>query len=48
MIKMEAEARNPRSGANVKYVIEGKLDGGTMAGSWNHDASKGDFTLSKR
>ena len=46
-VKMEAEARNPRSGQSVKYTIEGKLSGDTMSGSWNHDSSKGDFTLKK-
>ena len=47
-VKMEAEAKNPRSNANIKYVIEGKLDGTTMTGSWNHDATKGDFKLTKK
>jgi hypothetical protein len=47
-VKMEAEARNPRSGAMVKYVIEGKLEGSTMTGSWNHDNTKGDFKLTKK
>jgi hypothetical protein len=47
-VKMEAEARNPRSGANVKYIIEGKLEGSTLTGSWNHDNTKGDFKLTKK
>ena len=47
-VKMEAEARNPRSGTSVKYVIEGKVSGNTMTGSWNHDARKGDFKLTKK
>jgi hypothetical protein len=47
-VKMEAEARNPRSGATVKYVIEGKLEGSSMTGSWNHDNTKGDFKLTKK
>jgi hypothetical protein len=47
-VKMEAEARNPRSGANVKYVIEGKLEGNTLTGSWNHDSTKGDFKLTRK
>ena len=47
-VKMEAEANNPRSGAKMKYVIEGKLDGSSMSGSWNHDAVRGDFKLSKK
>jgi len=47
-VKMEAEAKNPRSGANVKYIIEGKLEGNTLTGSWNHDTTKGDFKLTKK
>ena len=47
VVKMEAEARNPRSGQAVKYVIDGKLSGTSMSGSWNHDNSKGDFKLTK-
>jgi hypothetical protein len=47
-VKMEADARNPRSGANVKYSIEGKLEGNTLTGSWNHDNVKGDFKLTKK
>jgi hypothetical protein len=48
MVKMEAEARNPRSGQTVKYVIEGKMAGTSMTGSWSHDAVKGDFKLTKK
>jgi len=47
-VRMEAEAKNPRSGAAVKYVIEGKLEGSTITGSWNHDNVKGDFKLTKK
>ena len=47
-VKMEAEAKNQRSGATVKYVIEGKLEGNTLTGSWNHDNTKGDFKLTKK
>jgi hypothetical protein len=47
-VKMEAEARNPRSGQSVKYVIQGKLEGTTMSGSWNHDGRTGDFKLTKK
>jgi len=47
-VKMEAEAKNQRSGANVKYIIEGKLEGNTLTGSWNHDTTKGDFKLTKK
>jgi hypothetical protein len=47
-VKMEAEAKNPRTNANMKYVIEGKVDGTSMTGSWNHDNAKGDFKLTKK
>jgi hypothetical protein len=47
-IHMEADATNPRSGAAVHYVIEGKLANGVITGSWNHDATKGDFKLTKK
>lgn len=46
-VKMEAEAKN-QSNATIKYVIEGKLEGTTMTGSWNHDNRKGDFKLTKK
>jgi hypothetical protein len=47
-VQLEAEAKNPRTGATVKYVIEGTLAGTSMTGSWNHDATKGDFKLTKK
>jgi hypothetical protein len=47
-VKLEAEAKNQRSGANIKYIIEGKLEGNTLTGSWNHDTTKGDFKLTKK
>ena len=46
-VKMQAQATNPRTNANVTYTIEGKLEGSTISGSWNHDAVKGDFKLTK-
>ncbi len=47
-VHMEAEAANPRGGAAVHYIIDGKLANGSMTGSWNHDATKGDFKLTKK
>ena len=47
-VKRQAEAKNPRSGQAVKYVIEGKLEGTSMTGSWTHDNTKGDFKLTKK
>jgi hypothetical protein len=45
---MQALATNPRTKANVTYTIEGKVDGNSMTGSWNHDAVKGDFKLTRK
>ena len=45
-IHLEADAQ--ARGAAVHYVIDGKVTGGTMSGSWNHGASKGDFKLMKK
>ena len=48
-VKMEAEAKNPRSGEAVKYVITGKVEGATITGSWNHAGGRtGDFKLTKK
>ena len=47
-VKLEAMMKNPRGGADVHYMIEGKVAGSAMSGSWNHDASKGDFKLTKK
>ena len=43
------EAMTPgRGGGTYHYIIDGKLDKGTMAGSWNHDTFKGDFKITKQ
>ena len=47
-VHMEANVKNPRGGAAVHYIIDGKLDKGTMSGSWNHDNRKGDFKITKK
>jgi len=47
VIKMEADATG-YGGAAVHYVIEGKVEGTSMSGSWNHDNRKGDFKISKQ
>ena len=46
-VHMEADAKN-RRGEAVHFVIDGKVDGTTMSGSWNHDAKKGDFKITKK
>ena len=45
-VHMEADA-NAR-GRTVHYVVEGKVEKGTMTGSWNHDNRKGDFKITKK
>jgi len=46
VVHMEADATS--RGRTVHYVIDGKVDKGTMTGSWNHDARKGDFKITKK
>jgi hypothetical protein len=45
-VHLEASADN--HGKQVHYVIEGKVEKGTMTGSWNHDNRKGDFKITKK
>jgi hypothetical protein len=45
MIKLEADAQ--ARGATVHYLIEGKVEGTMMSGTWTHDDKKGDFKLTK-
>jgi hypothetical protein len=45
-IMMEADAP-ARGGGTVHFVIDGKVGGESMSGSWSHDAVKGDFKLTK-
>jgi hypothetical protein len=43
------EAMTPgRGGGTYHYVIDGKLDKGTITGSWNHETFKGDFKITKQ
>jgi hypothetical protein len=46
MIMMEADAKT-QAGKMVHYMIEGKVEGSTMSGSWNNPERKGDFKLTK-
>jgi hypothetical protein len=46
-IHMEADTKN-RRGNDIHYVIDGKVENGTMTGSWNHDDRKGDFKITKK
>lgn len=46
VVMMEAEAPG-RGGATIHYIINGKVEGGMMSGSWSHDDRMGDFKLTK-
>ena len=46
MFTAECEAPG-RGGATYHYKIEGKLEGNTLSGSWNHDDRNGDFKITK-
>jgi hypothetical protein len=45
-VHLEADADN--HGTKVHYVIEGKIENGTMTGTWNHDNRKGDFKITRK
>ena len=43
------EAMTPgRGGSTYHYMIDGKLEKGAIAGSWNHDTFKVDFKITKQ
>lgn len=46
-VHMEADAKS-RRGNDIHYVIDGKLEKDTLTGSWNHDARKGDFKITRK
>ena len=46
-IHFEADATN-RRGNQIHYVIDGKVEGGTMTGTWKHDNRNGDFKITKK
>src|SRR5262249_524482 len=46
-ITMEFEAQG-NGGQIVHYVIDGKVQGNTMSGTWTHDVQRGDFRLTKK
>ncbi len=45
-IHMEADATS-RRGSQLHYMIDGKVEGGTMTGTWSHDNRKGDFKITR-
>lgn len=46
-VHFEADATNRRGNA-IHYVIDGKVEGTTMTGTWNHDNRNGDFKITKK
>jgi len=46
-VHMEADTKG-RRGNDIHYVIDGKVEGNTMTGSWNHDNRKGDFKITRK
>ncbi len=46
-VHFEAEAKG-HSGQMVHYKIDGKVEGNTMTGTWNHESRKGDFKITKK
>jgi hypothetical protein len=46
-VHFEADTKN-RRGSEIHYVIDGKVDKGTMTGTWSHDNRKGDFKITKK
>jgi len=46
-VHFEADAAS-RRGGQVHYVIEGKVEGNTMTGTWDHGNLKGDFKITKK
>jgi uncharacterized protein (DUF2147 family) len=45
-LNLEADAKD-RAGKTVHYVVDGKLEGTTLSGTWTHDDKKGDFKVTK-
>ena len=46
-LHLEAEGRG-RGGARNHYVIDGKLEKGTITGTWKYEKGNGDFTISMK
>jgi len=46
-IIMEFDAQG-NNGQNVHYVIDGKVEGDSMSGTWTHDNQQGDFRLRRK
>jgi hypothetical protein len=46
-VHFEADVKG-QGGATIHYVVDGKLDGKTMSGSWKHPNNKGDFKINRK
>jgi len=46
-ISMEFDAEG-NGGRTVHYIIDGKVSGDTMSGTWTHDDQSGDFQVKKQ
>jgi hypothetical protein len=44
---MEFDVEGNR-GQVVHYVIDGKVSGNSITGTWSHDGQQGDFKVAKR
>jgi hypothetical protein len=47
IITMEFDAQG-NYGQKVHYVIDGKVEGDSMRGTWSHDNQQGDFRLRRK
>jgi hypothetical protein len=47
-VHLEADSKNMMGTGMVHFIIEGKVAGNTMTGSWDHGDSKGDFKITKK
>lgn len=43
-IQFDAEA----NGRTVHYVVDGKVEGNRMSGTWSHDGTQGDFHVTRQ
>jgi hypothetical protein len=46
-VTMEFDTEDNR-GRTVHYVIDGKISGNTMKGTWSHDQQRGEFRVTKQ
>jgi len=47
VIALEFDAEGP-GGRTVHYVVQGKVAGNTMTGTWTHDNQHGDFRVTRQ